>query len=295
MEVGVYCPATEGAVRAFQVARGLRADGICDEYTWVMLVEATWKLGDRMLFLTSPNLRGDDVIDLQSMLTRLGFDCGRVDGILGPRTSRALVDFQSNCGLLGDGVCGPSTVKTLRSVSSQSGSGPGVSTLRETERLRMGFESMGNCRIVVGQFGGLSSLVRAVAYALRHHGASVMTLDEPDAVAQALAANHFEAHVFIGFESAAEPTATATFYQVPSFHSVGGKALADSLVTHLASVADASGVAPTSQGMRLSVLRETRMPAVLLTLGPPRLVTDATPSLVRAIYDALEEWIVRTP
>ena len=77
-------------MRTFQSARGLRSDGVCDEQTWTALVEASWRLGDRLLFLTSPNLRGDDVAELQSRLGRLGFDCGRVDGILGPRTAASV-------------------------------------------------------------------------------------------------------------------------------------------------------------------------------------------------------------
>jgi N-acetylmuramoyl-L-alanine amidase len=277
-------------VRAFQQHRGLEITGVCDEHTWTALVEATWKLGDRMLFLTSPNMRGDDVAELQSGLARIGFDAGRVDGILGPLTSRALVDFQANCGLLADGVCGPITVRTLRLVSSQSGTGPGVNSLRETERLRTGLPAIDDCRIVVGHFGGLSALVRAVVLELRDRKANVMVLDEPDAVAQALAANHFAAHVFLGLESVADPVAVATFYQVPSFESVGGRALAEALVSVLS---DVDGVSPTIRGMRLPVLRETRMPAVLLTIGPPRLTTDAAPALVQAIATALEQWISR--
>ena len=117
-EAGGYCAHTEHAVRSFQTARGLHGDGICDETTWTALVEASWRLGDRQLLLTLPNLRGDDVADLQSRLARLGFDCGRVDGILGPRTARALADFQSNCGLLADGICGPDTVRSIERVSS---------------------------------------------------------------------------------------------------------------------------------------------------------------------------------
>ena len=121
----MFCRATEGAVRAFQTARGLRCDGRCDEETWKRSVEASWHLGDRLLFLTSPNLRGDDVADLQTRLGRIGFDCGRVDGILGPSTARALEEFQSNCGNTADGVCGPETVRTLTMMSSQTGTGPG--------------------------------------------------------------------------------------------------------------------------------------------------------------------------
>jgi N-acetylmuramoyl-L-alanine amidase len=286
----LYCASTEAAVRAFQTARGLRADGICDENTWTALVEATWKFGDRLLFLTSPNLRGDDVADLQSRLARLGFDCGRVDGILGPRTSRALADFQSNCGVNADGVCGPETARAIVRVSGQTGTGPGVSTVREKERLLAGFGSLANCRLVVGQFGGLSGLTRTLARELRQRGATVMPLDEPDAVAQAIAANHFGAHAYVAFESSAEPIAVAHYYQVPTFESVGGRALADAIAQELGAV---PGLVPSVSGMRLPVLRETRMPAVLLTFGPVRAATDATPLLAAGVLRALEVWILR--
>ena len=81
---------------AFQQARGLPADGICDRVTWMALVEASWELGDRTLYLRAPNLRGDDVAELQRQLGRLGFDPGRVDGIFGPATTAALAEFQRN-------------------------------------------------------------------------------------------------------------------------------------------------------------------------------------------------------
>ena len=189
----MYCPATVAAVAAFQATRGLRSDGVCDEHTWTALVEASWKLGDRSLYLTAPNLRGDDVAELQDRLARLGFDCGRVDGIFGPRTARALEDFQSNCGLFADAVCGQDTVRALVRVGSQSGTGPGVAVVRERERLRHGWGSIAESRVVLGQFGGLSAITRSLARDLRLLGATVMPLDEPDAVAQAIAANHFAA------------------------------------------------------------------------------------------------------
>lgn len=278
-------------MRGFQQARGLHADGVCDEHTWTALVEASWKLGDRPLLLNSPNMRGDDVADLQSRLARLGFDCGRVDGIFGPRTAQALEDFQSNCGVTADGVSGPETIRMIVRVSGQSGTGPGVGAVRERERLRAGFESMANCRVVIGQFGGLSSLTRTLARELRHQGATVMPLDEPDAVAQAVAANHFGAHVYLGFEAHVEPTAVVHFYQVPSFESVGGRALAELVAEQWREVA---GLSPAVSGMRLPVLRETRMPAVLATIGPVRTATDATPQLAAAVLRALDLWILRT-
>src|SRR4051794_520572 len=62
---GVYGPATEHAVRAFQERRGLRVDGICGPQTWSSLVEAGYRLGDRLLYLVGKMLRGDDVYELQ--------------------------------------------------------------------------------------------------------------------------------------------------------------------------------------------------------------------------------------
>ena len=286
----MFCAATEHAMRGFQQMRGLRADGICDEHVWTALVEASWKLGDRQLLLTSPNLRGDDVADLQSRLARLGFDCGRVDGIFGPRNARALEDFQSNCGVTADGVCGPETVRLIVRVSGQTGTGPGVAAVRERERLRVGFESLTTCRVVLGQFGGLRALTRTLARELRQRGTTVMPLDEPDAVAQAIAANHFGAHVYIGFEGHSEPSAVAHYYQVPTFESAGGRELAELIAEKLSAVA---GLSPAVSGMRLPVLRETRMPAVLLTVGPTRLATDATPEIATAVLQALDLWILR--
>ena len=93
-EPGVFGSATEEAVRAFQGKRGLRVDGLCGAQTWAALVEAGWRLGDRLLYQASPFLRGDDVAELQRRLGTLGFDAGRVDGIFGEGTQQALLDFE---------------------------------------------------------------------------------------------------------------------------------------------------------------------------------------------------------
>ncbi len=291
MVAGLYCPLTEQAVQRFQDARGLLANGECDEHTWHALVEATWRLGDRLLFLTSPNLRGDDVSELQSHLGRLGFDCGRVDGILGPRTAQALHDFQANCGLSADGICGAETVRAILRVSSQTGDGPGVGVVREHERLREGLGTLATCRLVVGQFGGLSPLTRLLARELRVRGARVMSLDEPDAVAQALAANHFGADAYLGFDASATSGSSVHFYEVPTYHSPRGRALAEFVAAHLGR--HLGEPAPVVSGMRLPVLRETRMPAVLAVLGPVRTVHDRVALLAHGVVDALELWISR--
>jgi N-acetylmuramoyl-L-alanine amidase len=238
--------------------------------------------------LTAPNLRGDDVAELQSLLGRLGFDCGRVDGIFGPATVRAVEDFQRNSGLHVDGICGNTTIRALLLLSRQTGSGPGVATVRELEALTTGARALHDLRVVVGQFGGLSALTRQVTHGLRHRGAIVTSTDEPDASAQASVANRYAATIYVGFEASAEASSTIWYYAVPSFESVGGRSLAQ----HLARVFDdrLPDLPVRVAGVRLPVLRETRMPAIVCTLGPIQSVIDAIPTIATSVVDGLAGW-----
>lgn len=282
----MFGTATEEAVLAFQQARGLRGTGVCDHATWTALVEASWHLGDRLLHLSAPNMRGDDVSELQTVLCRLGFDCGRVDGILGPATIRALSDFQRNCGLPVDGVCGPDSVRALELLARQSGTGPGIAAVRELESLASAHRTLADLRIVVGQFGGLSALTRQASRALRQRGAQVTPTDEPDASVQAAVANRFAATVYLGFEARSDEHSSICYYAVPGFESAGGHSLADRIRDRLGAL----GVSATVDGMRLPVLRETRMPAVVCSIGPVQRIVDATPLVVDAVVSSLESW-----
>jgi len=122
---------TESEIRSFQQARGLDVTGFVDAVTARALEEARWKLGDRSLYLQeSPFMHGDDIAALQSRLTEMGFDCGRVDGIYGPRTEVAVKDFQKSVGATVDGKCGPATIIALiRLTNIVSGGTP--ATLRQ--------------------------------------------------------------------------------------------------------------------------------------------------------------------
>jgi N-acetylmuramoyl-L-alanine amidase len=275
-------------VQAFQRQRGLHDHGRCDEPTWLALVESTWQPGDRPLRLVAPHLRGDDVGWLQTALGRLGFDCGRVDGIFGPATARALEDFQRNCGVDADGVCGPATVRALEINGARSGTGPGVAAIRELERLGAIGASLQQLRVVVGQFGGLGTLARHVAKSLRQHGARVITADELDPSLHAAASNRFAATVYVGFEPRTEPSAEIAYYATAGFESQGGRALAERIVRALDDTR--TGLPVRSHGMRLPVLRETRMTAVVCSLGPVQRVVDAAPVVGDAVVDAMAAW-----
>jgi N-acetylmuramoyl-L-alanine amidase len=290
-DAGHFCAATEQALLAFQTERGLRANGICVAETWSALVEASWVLGERLLYLTSPHLRGDDVAELQTRLGRLGFDCGRVDGIYGTATARALGEFQRNCGLQADGISGRESVRILVQLARHSGAGPGVATLREQELLRQGHRSLDGLRMVVGQFGGLSSLTRAVFREVHHSGARVVVVDDPDPRGHAEAANRFGADLYVGVEAQVEPGITVSYYAVPTFESAGGRSLAERLRHELVPVVH--DVVPDVRvtGMRRQVLRETRMPAVVVTLGPVRFVVDRAGPVADAVLTAVRTWV----
>ena len=113
---GVFLGVTLSAVREFQAAEELSEDGVVGSETWSRLVDATFQLGDRLLYLRFPYLHGHDVIELQGALNALGFPCGEPDGIFGAYTERAVREFQGNTGLHADGIAGSDTVRALRNL-----------------------------------------------------------------------------------------------------------------------------------------------------------------------------------
>ncbi len=118
-------------------------------------------------------------------------------------------------------------------------------------------------------------------------GATVMSTDEYEAGAQAAAANRFGANVYVGFEARTDERSLISYFAVPTFESIGGRALA----TQVASAWGSTDLPrPEVRGMRLPVLRETRMPAVLCSLGPVRAAVDATDGVTEAVASALTVW-----
>lgn len=284
-ESGTYCAKTHSAVLAFQDSRGLRANGDCDEQTWSALIESSWSLGERILFVRSPNIRGDDVAELQSTLNRLGFDCGRVDGIFGPDTAEGVRQFEVNTGHEPTGICSPEFVARLRVLASQSGTGPGVAMVRESVALADAVA--GSTKVVVGHFGPVAHIAHAVTRRLTESFPLTADVDS-SAVEQARAANASHADVYVGFESSPDAGCTVSFYEVPTFVSVGGRNLAARIAAALA--ARIPEVAVHTQGIRHPVLRETRMPAVLCSLGPLDVIGLKSTAISLAVAEALEAW-----
>ena len=114
-----------------------------------------------MLFRSSPLMRGDDVAQLQSRLTDMGFDCGRVDGIFGNKTEFAVKEFQKSVGATVDGKCGPATITALiRLTKTVAGGAP--TKLRETAHQQSRGPALAGKVIVINPArGGTNSGVSA--------------------------------------------------------------------------------------------------------------------------------------
>lgn len=69
----------------------------------------------RMLLLKTPAIRGDDVTEVQRLLSAAGFET-KADGVFGPDTETKVKAFQEKHGLRGDGIVGPATRSALEGV-----------------------------------------------------------------------------------------------------------------------------------------------------------------------------------
>jgi N-acetylmuramoyl-L-alanine amidase len=289
---GTFATGTDDAVRQFQKDRGLRVDGQCGAQTWNALVEAGYRLGDRLLYHRVPLLRGDDVATLQRRLSALGFDAGRVDGIFGPRTAGALAEFQRNAGLVVDGTCGRETLAALTRLGGRLDAAVVVADVRERAKLLAGPRTLQHLRVVLGEPGGLSALTDALAKQLSRAGATVAILRDPDESAQATGANDLHADVYVGLIlDPARHGAVTSYYAHPvtGAASAGGRRLAEAVQRALPDAIDGADV--EIRGMTLPVLRETRMPAIVCELGPPTAVVAATAVVAGALAAAVELWV----
>lgn len=126
---GYYGSDTLAAVKAFQTANGLKADGIAANivrrYLWPSDVNNNEEqenqnqgtpddpYTDRVLQNGS---HGNDVANMQMRLKAAGYLLGNADGIFGPKTKAAVIALQKDYNLKQDGKVGPQTwsiIKTL--------------------------------------------------------------------------------------------------------------------------------------------------------------------------------------
>lgn len=282
----VFDVGTESAVRAFQHSRRIEVDGVVGRQTWAALVEAAHRLGDRLLYhKSSPMLRGDDVAELQQRLGALGFDAGRVDGIFGPDTATALQSFQRNAGLPTDGIFGPDSLAALHRLGGREAQA-NVAGVREREALLTRTEPA--CHLVaLGELGGMGAVLDTIVRHLRHAGPQVETVSHPDESHHARVCNQLDADLYVGLVADDDARASVSYFATTGFESAGGSRLSELLAEALADTV--FGPAEV-MGQRLPVLRETRMPAVVLRLGPSTLLTGHAPEVAHAVAAAVGAW-----
>ena len=132
----VFDRACDRAVRAFQQERGLIVDGLVGHATYTALREASYRLGSRiLLYRLSAPMSGDDVATLQSRLQNLGYYHGLVDGVFSEVTHHAVGLYQTEYGLSSDGICGPSTLRSLERLGTRV-TGGSPHAIREEEHVR---------------------------------------------------------------------------------------------------------------------------------------------------------------
>ena len=126
---GIYGTGTELAVKAFQKANGLTADGIAGSATQKKLYSSSAKAAATAKPTATPKpdpasevLRlgstGDNVKKMQKRLVELGYLTSGVDGEFGLKTYSAVYAFQQRNGLAADGVAGSATLTKLYSSSA---------------------------------------------------------------------------------------------------------------------------------------------------------------------------------
>ena len=250
------------AVLEFQRSRG-NADG-SSAPTPGACAEASYRLGDRLLFLRRHMLRGDDVAELQSRLNGLGFDAGKVDGIFGPDTQRAVLEFQRNRHLAEDGMVGPEVITELRLVTRAT-LRAGRETIRELEWLRARPPTIVGVRVFIDAACRTESeaatswiAANAAAIALQERGGVPLLSRSHDVTMperlRARRANRLGADLIVSFGVADERL--AVYYYSSN--------LGRSEVGALLAQAVASRLGTDYEGRATPMLKETRAPAIVV-------------------------------
>lgn len=258
---------TQRAVADFQRAKGLDVDGVVGPDTWRSLYEAGYRLGDRLLFLRRPMIRGEDVAELQSRLNALGFEAGKTDGIYGPDTETAVIDFQHNRRLAEDGRVGPEVVTELHLVT-RGEIKEGRQAIRESEWLRMLPETVAGARVFLDadcrdpeEAKETWEAASATALAIQDAGGLPMMSRSNDTQLperlRARRANRMGSDLIVAFRLNREGEDCVFYFASEHSSSRAGQAMAEAI---------GSALGARVEGRAFAMLKETRAPAAVVAL-----------------------------
>ena len=272
------------AVREFQKSVGLDPTGVVDDGTWRTLVEAGHRLGDRVLYHRRPMLRGGDVAELQRLLNGLGFDADKPDGIFGPLTARAVLEFQANRGLGEDGIAGPRVVAEVLAVQRVAVR-MGKETVREREWLRRLPTTVVSTRAcfdaacrsedeTTRTWDAASSAARRFrelgGVALMSRSASVPSPED----VRSRRANRLGSDLVLGFQLPGADRSGVFYFDSGTSKSAAGEALANFITV-------TTGL--RIGGRSLPILRGTRAPAVVV--AAPRMDGGLADAVIQGTLD----------
>lgn len=266
---GTFGSGTQEAVVLFQKNKGLDADGIVGPDTWRSLYEAGYRFGDRLLFLRRPMIRGEDVSELQSRISSLGFDPGKIDGIFGPETESAILEFQRNRVLAEDGKVGPAVVTEINLVT-RGEMKRGREAIREREWLRRLPPSVAGARIYLDagcrndeESTAAWQAASGTAIQLQERGALPVMSRSHDARlperVRAGRANRLGADLIVAFQIEGQGEDGVFYFASEHSRSEVGENLARSIALHTGG---------TVEGRASALLKETRAPAVIISHNP---------------------------
>ena len=277
---GLFGESTKQAVRTFQQRRQILIDGIVGPNTWDELVEASWRLGDRTLYLTNPFTRGDDVLALQTRLNALGFDAGHADGIFGPDTDQAVRSFQKEYGVAEDGIFGAASHYSLLGLRVDR---PGTAAALREQLKRAEHSGLASALVIIDPGHGGSDeggrttagtregdlcwdLARRVAARLSVAGARIRftrtEIEGPDETERARRANELDGDVFVSLHLNSHHEGGAAGASTYFF---GGSSTGEALADHIQEELVRLGIEDCRTHARsYPILKQTRMPAVLV-------------------------------
>jgi N-acetylmuramoyl-L-alanine amidase len=283
---GTFGAATHEAVEAFQRSQSLTADGMVGRDTWRTMIDAGYRLGDRLLYYRIPMLHGHDVASLQQDLNALGFDAGIVDGIFGPDTLLAVLDFQQNRHMAEDGMVGPRVLEELDLVVRATRK-MGRHVVRERVWLRSLPTTIAGHLVFLDPFcrddheaAAAWEAAAAAAAVLRDLGAHPVLSRSSDTRPwesdRAAHANEVAADMVVAFALPRTDQPGVYFFRSALSSSEAGEAVAEEI---------AGRIGIEAAGRSMSILRYTRAPAIVV--AAPKL--DA--ALGGAVARGIQAWM----